>query len=135
MQGVAGREAFVKRAVLADTTPNARLLRDWAELFEAYHSEVGPVDAIVIKQSAPVLVVDGTTAFGLFPADYVTPAPGFVDRLRSLSADLQAAGFTLGNLWTTGVEDPAMEAPPHELGWNEIHAGVEAQLFENTQSD
>ena len=40
MQNFAGRDAFIKRAVLVDNKVAASQMRDWAELFAAYHSEV-----------------------------------------------------------------------------------------------
>ena len=129
MEGVSGRETFVKRAVLADTVANARLVRDWAELFAAYHSEIQAVAAVIVAQSAPILIVGENTAFGLFPADYVTPAPGFMARLSALAQDLKASGYVLGDLWTTGVLDPDMEAPLLGLGWRKARGGVEDVLF------
>ena len=35
----------------------------------------------------------------------------------------------LGDLWTTGVVDPDMEAPLLELGWRKVRGGVEDVLF------
>jgi hypothetical protein len=130
MSGVAGRDVFVQRAVLADTRANARMIRDWAELFAAYHSEVAPVKRIVVVETAPLLVVDDSVALGLFPTDYVINAGGFVvDRSREVIDGLKALGLTPGSLWVTGPIDPSAESAMTGLGWTEVKANVESVLY------
>jgi hypothetical protein len=130
MSGVVGRERFVQRAVLADTRANARLARDWVELFAAYHAEVAPVKRIVVVQTLPLLVLDGSVVLGLFPTDYVINAGGLaVDRSREVIDELKELGLAPGPLWVTGRIDPAAESAMAGLGWTEVKSNVEDVLY------
>jgi hypothetical protein len=117
MKGVAGRDLFIQRAALQDQPYNARLMREWAELFAAYHENVDKVKAIVIAQTAPYLVLKNGTVLGLFPADYVTLDPTFEARNSASVEALRAQGLEPGEVWVTGRVDPELEPLLLKMGW------------------
>ena len=128
MEGVAGRELFIKVAVLQDQPYNARLMREWAELFAAYHANVQPVKAIVIAQTAPLLVLKDGQVMSIFPADYVAMDPTFEKRYRSLVKELRAQGLEPGEAWTTGKVDPALVPLLQDIGWKKVRGDANSLL-------
>jgi hypothetical protein len=120
MKDVAGRELFIKRAVLQDQSYNARLMREWAELFAAYHENVSKVKAIVMADSTPFIVTESGTAFGLFPSDYITRDPTFEKRNAATIAILRQQGLEPGEAWITGKVDPALEPVLQKIGWKKV---------------
>ena len=120
MQGVAGRELFIRRAALQDRPYNARLMREWAELFADYHVNVQKVKAIAISQTAPQLVLEGDKVIALVPIDYLTNAPGFQQRNAANIASLRAMGLTPDEAWVTGKIDPAVRQMLLDSGWNRL---------------
>jgi hypothetical protein len=128
MEGVAGRELFIKVAVLQDQPYNARLMREWAELFAAYHANVQPVKGIVIAQTAPLLVLKDGQVMSIFPADYVAMDPTFEKRYRSLVKELRAQGLEPGEAWTTGKVDPALVPLLQDIGWKKVRGDANSLL-------
>lgn len=120
MEGVSGREEFINRAVLQDQPYNARLMREWAELFAAYHANVQKVKAIVMAETAPYLVLPDGSVMGLFPADYITTDPTFEARNRSIVKTLRARGLEPGEAWITGKVDPALVPLLESIGWKKV---------------
>jgi len=128
MQGVAGRELFIRRAALQDRPYNARLMREWAELFADYHANVQKVKAIAISQTAPQLVLQGDKVIALVPIDYLTNSPGFQQRNAANIASLRAMGLTPDEAWVTGKIDPAVRQMLLDSGWNRLVEGAGALL-------
>jgi hypothetical protein len=128
MDGVSGRELFIQRAALQDQAYNARLMREWAELFAAYNKNVGNVKAIVVAQTAPYLLLNDGTVLGLFPADYVTIDPTFEARNQAHVDALRSQGFKPGEAWVTGKVDPAVEPLMIKIGWKKM-SGDAARLI------
>ena len=128
MEGVAGRELFIQRAVLQDQPYNARLMREWAELFAAYHANIRPIKAIVVIETAPYLILEEGVVFGLFPADYVTLDPSFEARNASSIAAIRAQGLEPGEAWVTGKVDPRMEPVLSKIGWKRVSGDAEKLL-------
>jgi hypothetical protein len=120
MKDVPGRELFIKRAALQDQSYNARLMREWAELFAAYHENVAPVKAIVMAKSVPYLVLADGSTLGLFPSDYVALDETFVARNTSIVDALRAQGLEPGEAWITGVVDPALLPVLQKIGWKNV---------------
>jgi hypothetical protein len=120
MQGVAGRELFIRRAALQDKPYNARLMREWAELFADYHANVQKVKAIAISQTAPQLVLEGDKVVALVPADYLTNSPGFQQRNAANIASLRAMGLTPDEAWVTGKIDPSVRQMLLDSGWTRL---------------
>jgi hypothetical protein len=120
MDGVAGRELFIERAALQDQPYNARLMREWAELFAAYDENIGNVKAIVMAQTAPHLLLNDGSVLGIFPVDYITMDPTFEARNQESVNALRAQGFEPGEVWITGKVDPALEPVLVKIGWKKV---------------
>lgn len=120
MEGVEGREKFIERAALQDQSYNARLMREWAELFANYHANVQKVKAIVIAQTAPLMVLKDGTVLALFPADYITLDPTFEARYRVFTKALRAQGLEPGEVWITGRVDPELLPLLADIGWEKV---------------
>ncbi len=128
MKGVPGREEFIARAALQDQPYNARLMREWAELFARYHANVQKVKSIVVVQTAPFLVVEDGTAFGLFPADYIAMDPTFEARNRASIDAMRAQGLEPGEAWITGAINPDMEPLMKDIGWKRVRGDANSLL-------
>jgi hypothetical protein len=128
MEGVAGRELFIQRAALQDQPYNARLMREWAELFAAYHANIRPIKAIMVIETAPYLMLEEGVVFGLFPADYVTLDPTFEARNAASIAAIRALGLEPGEAWVTGKVDPRMKPVLFEIGWKQVSGDAEKLL-------
>jgi len=129
MDGVEHRELFVQRAVLANTPANARLMRDWAELFAAYHTEISPANGIAIIDTAPLLILDNSVTMALLPADYAYLGPGAADRLRAAVKKIVSSGFTPGPFWVAGPIDSKAKETIEQMGWTEVRSRVETLLY------
>ena len=129
MDGVAGRHLFIERAALQDQPYNARLMREWAELFASYHANVEKVKAIVMAQTAPYFVRQDGTASGVFPADYLVPDPTFEARNRASLEALRAQGFKPGEAWITGKIDPLAKPLLKDVGWQNVQGGAGKKLL------
>ena len=127
MDGVPGRELFIKRAALQDQPYNGRLMREWAELFAAYYENIGNVKAIVMAQTAPHLLLNDGSVLGLFPVDYIAIDPTFEARNQESVNALRAQGFEPGEAWITGKVDPALEPVLVKIGWKKV-SGDAARL-------
>ncbi len=128
MKDVPGRELFVQRAALQDQPYNARLMREWAELFAAYHENVGPVKAIVMAATTPYLVREDGSTLGLFPSDYIAIDGTFVARNSAVIAALRDQGLEPGDAWITGVVDPAVIPVLQEIGWKNVSGGARKRM-------
>jgi hypothetical protein len=128
MDGVSGRELFIQRAALQDQPYNVRLMREWAELFASYNSNIGNVKSIVVAQTAPYLLLDNGIVLGLFPADYVTIDPTFEARNQASVDALKAQGFEPGEAWGTGKIDPAIEPLMIKIGWKKVSGDAARML-------
>lgn len=133
MEGVPGREEFIARAALQDQPYNARLMREWAELFALYHANVQKVKSIVVVQTAPFLVLEDGASFGLFPADYIAMDPTFEARNRALVTAMRAQGLEPGEAWLTGVVNPAMEPLMKNIGWKRVVGDASALLQKESE--
>jgi hypothetical protein len=120
MDGVAGRELFIERAALQDQPYNARLMREWAELFAAYYAKTGKVKAIVVAQTAPFLLLADNSVLGIFPIDYMTLDTTFEARNQEAVNALRARGFEPGEAWITGKIDPALKPVLVKIGWKKV---------------
>jgi hypothetical protein len=134
MEGVTGRELFIKIAALQDQSYNARLMREWAELFANYHANVQKVKAIVMAQTAPLLLLKDGTVLALFPADYITLDPTFEARYRALTEALRVQGLEPGEVWITGKVDPELKPVLVKIGWKKV-SGDAARLVGLTGED
>ena len=97
-----------------------RLMREWAELFAAYHENVAPVKAIVMAKSTPYLVLKDGSTLGLFPSDYVALDETFIERNSVVIAALREQGLEPGEAWITGVVDPALIPVLQKIGWKDV---------------
>ncbi len=129
MQGVAGRERFVKRAALVTTREDALLMRDWAELFAAYHGDVQALREVLVVSSSPLAVRADGPVQALYPSDYIPSSQYIRARQRSLAEMLTARGYQLGGIWVTGSASDDAHEMVESTGWQELRTGVEATLF------
>jgi len=129
MKKVAGRERFIKRAALVNTSADARMMRDWAELMVAYHDKIQNITEIIMVSSAPHAVVKDRVVQSIYPADFLTPTPGLRERQQTVLADIKRRGFNPGQIWVTGSTDPKAEELLLELGWTEIKSRVGDTLY------
>jgi hypothetical protein len=120
MTDVPGRELFIQRAALQDQPYNARLMREWAELFAAYHENVAPVKAMVMAKTTPYLVLKDGSTLGLFPSDYVALDETFVERNSEVIASLRAQDLEPGEAWITGKVDPELVPVLQKIGWKKV---------------
>lgn len=134
MEDVAGRELFIQRAVLQDQPYNARLMREWAELFAAYHQNIRPIKAIIVIETAPYLMLEEGVVFGLFPADYLTLDPTFEARNTASISAIRALGLEPGEAWITGKIDPRMQPVLYKIGWKQVSGDAEKLLGLSEQS-
>lgn len=128
MEGVAGRALFIQRAALQDQPYNARLMREWAELFADYHRNVQRVKAIIVSRTAPQLVLADATTVALFPADYITAGPGFARRNAENIASLRSLGYVPGEAWVTGKIDPAVRQGLLDSGWQKLVEDAQSRV-------
>ncbi len=129
MKNVAGRDNFIKRAALVQNKVMARRMREWAELFDAYHNEVEKVKGMVIVQGAPLLQMRDDSIFVLVPTDYLTWTPNTEKRHQAFVSKLKAKGFKQGKVWLTGKVEPRMKEMLIALGWTSVTQGVESKLL------
>ncbi len=129
MGKVAGRERFIKRAALVNTPADARMMRDWAELMAAYHEQIQKITEISVVSSAPLAVTEDRVTHIIYPADYLTPSPGFQDRMQAIMADIKRRELTPGQVWVTGEADPKAVKLLQEVGWKEVRSRVDDKLY------
>ncbi len=129
MKNVAGRGNFIKRAALVQNKVMARRMREWAELFDAYHNEVEKVKGIVIVRGAPVLQVKDDSIFVLLPTDYLTWTPNIEKRGQAVVDELKAKGLKQGKVWLTGKIEPKMKEMLLAQGWTSVTQRVESKLL------
>jgi hypothetical protein len=103
-------------------------MREWAELFAAYHANIRPIKAIMVIETAPYLMLEEGVVFGLFPADYVTLDPTFQARNAASIAAIRALGLEPGEAWVTGKVDPRMKPVLFEIGWKQVSGDAEKLL-------
>jgi hypothetical protein len=94
----------------------------------AFHAKITPVSKIVIVATVPMLVSTNNAVIGIFPTDYVVKSPGISERIRALSASVQALGYPSRSLYATGKIDPAMAEFLRSQGWSGVHEHLEKTL-------
>jgi hypothetical protein len=124
-----GRERFVQRAALTETSADARMMRDWAELMAAYDDVVSPVAEIVMAGSAPHVVLANGVAHSVYPADFVLITAGGRERQQAVIAELRRKGLSLGEVWVSGRANPEARDTLVALGWQALKTDVERVLF------
>lgn len=128
MKGVKGRPNLVTRATLATSRSRAEEIRDWAELMASYHEKVSPAVELVPVTDAVFMIDKQGGAHGVFPTDYIVPAPNLTATLAGITDDVKAAGYTPNTIYVTGAMDPAAQKALLELGWKQVEQHAEAIL-------
>jgi len=118
MEGVAGRELVLERAVLAQEEETAFRYEVQAELLAAYHHNVAPVRRILLVGENLYLQRKDGVVVGVFAADYTI----WGGRSEAIFSALRAAFNEVPDvagieLWLTGSASPLVRERLKAAGW------------------
>lgn len=127
LESVSGREAYIKRAALADSEVGAYLLQRRALMHVAYHSKVAPLQRFVTVNKYPFAQTQDGRLLVLVPLDYLTWSQETALVIEDMQRARDSLGLTGYDLWISGEVSPMARKMLETGGWR-IVTSANAQL-------
>ncbi len=116
--GAYDREHFVRRAILVQQADMAFFMRRWAQMIQAYHVHVAPVQRFVRLGRMPVTQREDGVIVALLPVDHLVWTDEIIGLYETNMQDIgKIPGISGGEMWIEGTISEKARAALESHNW------------------